>query len=188
MIMLLCRYVASVNQALYCELSFRYLSAPDQAGRERNVGPQTIRDIPFINQALFTLYNKINLYIYAKVFQLFLRYGIYIGSWRSGQFHTNACALPQPFSWRFTAIPKLFGLANGTWKCALVGKTRLLYISTFYTISLNIPCSVIVCHVSKESIEIKEELNSKKKRNVQATWFSVISNAKKMKHLNTACQ
>ena len=125
-----------------------------------------IRHIPFINQALFTLYNKINFYIYAKVFQLFLRYGIYIVSWQSEQFHTNACALPQPFSWRFTAIPKLFGLPNGTWKCALVGKTRLLYISTFYAISLNIPCSVIVCHVSKESIEIEEELNSKKKRNV----------------------
>jgi len=41
----------SLQPRLCCELGFRYQSAPDQAGRERNVGPlDHVRYIPFIKQ------------------------------------------------------------------------------------------------------------------------------------------
>ena len=37
-----------------------------------------MRQIPFINQALFASYTMVNFYIYTKEFQLFLPYGIHI--------------------------------------------------------------------------------------------------------------
>ena len=45
-----------------------------------------MRQIPFINQALFTSYIVSNLFIYCKVFQLFLQYGICVVFWYTVHF------------------------------------------------------------------------------------------------------
>ena len=51
-----------------------------QGGREMSA-PRPYETYPFHPPALFTPYKKINFYIYTKLLQLFLPYGVYALSW-----------------------------------------------------------------------------------------------------------
>ena len=53
-----------------------------QGGREMSA-PRPYETYPFHPPALFTSYTTINLYIYTKLYQLFLPCGIYIVSWKT---------------------------------------------------------------------------------------------------------
>ena len=82
-----------------------------------------IRQIPFINQALFTFYATVNFYIYIKEFPLFVPYGIHIACLYSFTFAIHACAVANALTSRLRSH---FAAHNGTCWWEILAHAQLL--------------------------------------------------------------
>ena len=127
-----------------------------------------MRQIPFINQALFTSYTVINLCIYCKVFQLFLQYGICVVFWYT--VHLSLTHAPFKVQSHFEVITNFTEFARTRFK------TKEIVSYSVQSNCLFLKKTVIIKDDKKDQLSLKESSSL-------ALLLSV--EAKKMMHSTT---